>query len=58
VIALACYGFESLRRDKFLQGAGGIDPQPPAIAPTPAPARTEQSQSPGGPPTSRQRALS
>lgn len=31
VIALACYGFESLRRDRFLQGTGGIGTQPPTV---------------------------
>ncbi|HEV2154593.1 hypothetical protein [Bradyrhizobium sp.] len=31
VIALACYGFESLRRDRFLQGTGGIGAQPPKV---------------------------
>ncbi len=29
VVALACYGFESLRRDRFLPGSGPINPQPP-----------------------------
>jgi hypothetical protein len=31
VIALACYGFESLRRDRFSRGTGGIDVQPPKV---------------------------
>jgi len=31
VVALACYGFESLRRDKFMRGAGGINPQPTPV---------------------------
>ena len=31
VVALACYGFESLRRDKFLAGRGGINARPPTL---------------------------
>ncbi|MGQ0681195.1 DUF2442 domain-containing protein [Bradyrhizobium sp.] len=31
VVALACYGFESLRRDKFLKGSDGINPQPAPV---------------------------
>jgi hypothetical protein len=45
VIALACYGFESLRRDKFLQGFGGINAQPPAVNTAPAPAQKEPTPS-------------
>lgn len=41
VVALACYGFESLRRDKFLQGSGNINPQP---SPVYAARTTEQSE--------------
>jgi hypothetical protein len=45
VIALACYGFESLRRDKFLQGSGGINAQPPTMNTAPAPAQKESTHS-------------
>jgi hypothetical protein len=31
IVALACYGFESLRRDKFLAGRGGINARPPTL---------------------------
>jgi hypothetical protein len=31
VVALACSGFESLRRDKFLAGRGGINARPPTV---------------------------
>ncbi len=55
VIALACYGFESLRRDKFLAGTGGINAQPPKV---PASERSEQSSSSSEPAMPRQRAWS
>jgi hypothetical protein len=45
VITLACYGFESLRRDKFLSDSIA---QPPKVHAAPAPARTEQDRSPPG----------
>jgi hypothetical protein len=31
IVALACYGFESLRRDKFLAGRGEINARPPTV---------------------------
>src|ERR1700727_3094798 len=31
IVALACYGFESLRRDKFLAGRGAINARPPTV---------------------------
>jgi hypothetical protein len=31
IVALACYGFESLRRDNFLAGHGGINARPPTV---------------------------
>jgi len=52
VVALACYGFESLRRDRFLAGSGGINPQPPTVHTAPAPAH-----SPAVRATQRQRVL-
>jgi hypothetical protein len=58
VVALACYGFESLRRDKFMEGSGGINAQPPRVGTAPAPAQTEQPRSPVGHAMPRQRALS
>ena len=48
VIALACYGFESLRRDRFLLGSGNINAQPPTIRTTRAADRSEQPLSPAG----------
>jgi hypothetical protein len=45
VIALACYGFESLRRDKFLKGTGGINPQPPTAITAPGPVQKEPTHS-------------
>ena len=56
VIALACYGFESLRRDRFLQGSGNINAQPPTIYTARVPEQNEQSRSPAARPTPRQRA--
>jgi hypothetical protein len=56
VIALACYGFESLRRDKFLSGSGGINAQPPKVYTAQAPDRSEPPRSPAGIATLRQRA--
>jgi hypothetical protein len=53
VVALACYGFESLRRDKFLSGSGNINAQPPTVYTTPSPAGSEHSAA-----TPRQRAWS
>jgi hypothetical protein len=52
VITLACYGFESLRRDKFLSDSIA---QPPKVRTTPAPERTEQDRSPAGLAELRQR---
>jgi hypothetical protein len=40
VVTLACYGFESLRRDRFLTGAIS---QPPAVRASPAPAEPPRS---------------
>jgi hypothetical protein len=48
IVALACYGLESLRRDKFLAGTGGINARPPTIHTGPAPDRTEPDHSPTG----------
>lgn len=45
VVALACYGFESLRRDKFLRGSGGLSPQPPKGIASPALAQKEPTDS-------------
>jgi hypothetical protein len=56
VIALACYGFESLRRDRFVQGSGNISAQPPAVYPARAAEQSEQSDAPAAHTTSRQRA--
>jgi hypothetical protein len=53
VVALACYGFESLRRDKFVEGNWGINPQPPKIHTSPSPAQSEKSQYQGDPAKSR-----
>jgi|SRR5271169_314695 len=52
VITLACYGFESLRRDKFLSDSIA---QPPKVRTAPAPERTEQDRSPAGLAELRQR---
>jgi hypothetical protein len=56
VVALACYGFESLRRDKFLEGNGGINAQPPKVHTAPAPAQSEQAREPAGSAKPRQNA--
>jgi hypothetical protein len=58
VVALACYGFESLRRDRFLSGSGHINAQPPKAHAAPAPDRSEQPHSPAAPASPRQRILS
>lgn len=58
VVALACYGFESLRRDKFVAGNGGINPRPPTIHTGPAPERTEPDHSSVDRAMQRQRAES
>lgn len=58
VVALACYGFESLRRDKFVEGNGGINAQPPKTHTSPSSAQSEQNQYQGDPAKSRQDALS
>jgi Protein of unknown function (DUF2442) len=58
VVALACYGFESLRRDRFLSGPGHINAQPPNAYTTPAPDRSEQPRSTAAPASPRQRILS
>jgi hypothetical protein len=55
VVALACYGFESLRRDKFLAGNGGINARPPTVRTGPAPERTEPDDTPVGLASLRQR---
>lgn len=49
VVALACYGLETLRRDQFIKGAGAIIAQPPAIRTGPTPVRNEQARSPAVP---------
>src|SRR6266705_565248 len=54
VIALACYGCESLRRDRFLQGPGNINAQPPAIYTARVTEQKEQSRSPAARATPRQ----
>jgi hypothetical protein len=53
VVALACYGFESLRRDKFLSGSGNINAQPPKVHAAPALGQTEQSPAGGTAPRPR-----
>lgn len=58
VVALACYGFESLRRDKFVEGNGGINGQPPKVHTSPSRAQSEQDQHQDDPAKSHQRALS
>jgi hypothetical protein len=58
VVALACYGFESLRRDKFLQGSGGINAQPPTVHVAPSTTQNEASQSSADRGASRQRVWS
>jgi len=58
VIALACYGFESLRRDRLLQGSGSINAQHPSICAARANVQNEQSHSPAAPAAPRQRARS
>jgi hypothetical protein len=59
VVALACYGLESLRRDRFVSGDGNnIGAQPPTICADPAAERSEQDCSPAPRTTPRQRALS
>jgi hypothetical protein len=55
VIALACYGFESLRRDKFLSGAGHINAEPPKVY---GAADSEQPRSPVAPGARLQRTQS
>ena len=57
VVALACYGLESLRRDRFVQGTGEITGQPPTIHAGPASVRNEQPRSPDAPMAPRQRVL-
>ena len=52
VVALACYGFESLRRDRFLSDSIS---QPPAIHTAPAPEQNGQNPSPAEPAKQRQR---
>ena len=54
VVALACYGFESLRRDEY--GNGGINARPPKVHTGPAPAPIEPPRSPVEPARQRQRA--
>lgn len=56
VVALACYGLESLRRDRFITGRGEIIAQPPTISAGSAPVRSEQPHSPAVPATRHQRA--
>lgn len=52
VVTLACYGFESLRRDRFLTNSIS---RPPEILTAPASARTEQNPSPADGARQRQR---
>jgi hypothetical protein len=52
VVALACYGFESLRRDRFLSPSTS---QPPTIHTASAPERNGQGHSPAEPTRQRQR---
>lgn len=52
VVTLACYGFESLRRDRFLSDSIS---QPPTVLTGSAPAPIESSRSPGEPLRPRQR---
>jgi len=56
VVALACYGFESLRRDKFLAGSGGINARPSTVRTGPAPEPVEPDHAPFGLAALRQRA--
>ena len=56
VIALACYGFESLRRDRLVQGSGNINAQPPPGYTARAAEQSEQSDAPAAHTTPRQRA--
>jgi len=56
VVALACYGLEALRRDRFIKGGGEIPAQPPTIRTAPAPDRNEQPRSPAVPGGRLQRA--
>lgn len=58
VVALACYGFESLRRDRFLEGSGGINAQPPKVHAASVSPQTDQTPSPVDLQTPRQRVLS
>ncbi len=58
VVALACYGLESLRRDRFLQGTGEITGQPPTISTGSISVRNERPHSPDAPVVPRQRILS
>jgi len=55
VIALACYGFESLRRDRFLKSTGSIIAEPPMVYAAQAPLQSEQSDAPAIHLTPRQR---
>ena len=58
VVALACYGLESLRRDRFIHGTGETIGQPPTMHIAPAPVRNEQPRSPAAPGAPRRRILS
>jgi hypothetical protein len=58
VVALACYGFESLRRDRFLSGSGDINAQPPNVHAAPTPEQAEKDNLPAARPGSRQRVWS
>jgi hypothetical protein len=55
VVALACYGLESLRRDRFVKGTGEAIGQPPTIYAAPTPGRSEQPRPPVAPAPQRQR---
>jgi hypothetical protein len=57
VVALACYGFESLRRDKFVEGKEGINAQPSNVRSASAATRSETSPTDNAP-MIRHRALS
>lgn len=56
VVALACYGLESLRRGRFIAGNGEIIAQPPTVRTGPATIGGEQPRSPAEPAGRLQRA--
>jgi hypothetical protein len=55
IVALACYGLESLRRDRSIKGTGENIGQPPAKRTAPIPGQSERPPSPVGPVMQRQR---